>query len=656
MSAIAGIYNFNDEQPVFLYGKLMMDYYSQFPVDSVDTYYRENLFFGCHAQWIMPEEINKKKTFYDYEKRVAITSDAMLDNRDELFNKLNIHQSMRRDITDNEIILLAYCMWKDEMPKHLNGEFAFMIWDEKEDCLFGARDFSGKRTFYYYHDDQRIAFSTLLNPLLKLPYISNELNKYWLAEFLTIEHMNDVANPNITVYKYINSVPPSHTIKVKNGKVSLSRYFDILNNKQLKLKNNDEYIEAFQDVFSTAVNSRLRTFKKIGSELSGGLDSGSVVSFASKSLKQMNKSLTTFSAIPIPEFKGWNYKNRIPDESDYVKSTVEYVGNITDNYLAFRGRNPYSEIDDWLNIMEMPYRFFENSVWIKGIYEHAQSEGVGILLNGHRGNYTISWGPELKYYASLMKNMRWIKLNNELNLYSKNLNVKKSKILKEVRKRAFPIFFKQNDSLDIIPEVISEELADKTKIFESLRERGLYQVDFSNIDIHNLRKHHFESLNYWNITGTTGTKLSLNYSLRPHDPTNDLRVVQFCLSVPIEQYITKGLGRGLIRRATKGYLPDKVRLNQRFRGIQGVDVIQRMSVQWESFIEEVDNMCSDPIAEEFLNTEVLKVAKKNIRKDDAFNPSFSNLTKSIIFYRFLKNLKGGEHYEKSMAGTNFRST
>jgi asparagine synthase (glutamine-hydrolysing) len=656
MSAIAGIYYFNWEQSAFQCGHLMMDYYKTFHADNIDIYSKENVFFGCHAQWVMPEEINKKKSFYDYEKRLAITSDAILDNRDELFNKLNISPSDRTDMTDNEIILLAYCKWKEEMPKHLNGEFAFMIWDEKDECLFGARDFSGKRTFYYYHDDQRIAFSTLLNPLLKLPYVLSELNEYWLAEFLTIQHMNDVENPNITVYDQIFSVPPSHTIKVKNGKVKLSRYLYILNNKQLKLKNNDEYIEAFRDVFHTAVNSRLRTHKKIGSELSGGLDSGSVVSFASKSLKQINKPLTTFSAIPIPEFSGWDNKHRLPDESEYIKSTVEYVGNISDHYLGFGGRDPYSEIDDWLNIMETPYKFFENSVWLKGIYEHAQSEGIGILLNGQRGNYTISWGPEMLYFANLMKKMRWIKLNKELSLYSNNINVKKSRVLKNVRNRAFPYYYKSQEKPYILPEVISEGLAERTNIFETLKQRGLYQVDFSKIDIHDIRKHHFNILNNWNITGTTGTKLSLNYSLRPHDPTNDLRVVQFCLSVPIGQYITEGLGRSLIRRATKGYLPDKVRLNQRVRGIQGVDVIQRMSSKWQAFLEEFDYICSDPITKEFLNIKVLKAARENLCTDDAFDPSFRIMTRSIIVFRFLKKLKGGELYEKSLAGTSFRST
>jgi asparagine synthase (glutamine-hydrolysing) len=261
----------------------------------------------------------------------------------------------------------------------------------------------------------------------------------------------------------------------------------------------------------------------------------------------------------------------------------------------------------------------------------------------------------LRYYSSLMKKMRWIKLNKELNLYSSNLDVKKTRVLREIRTRAFPHYFKSKESPYILPEVISMGLAKRTNIYESLEEKGLYPLN-TDLSLNDIRKQHFSGLNNWNITGTTGTRLSLINSLRSHDPTNDLRVVRFCLSVPIEQYIREGLGRSLIRRSTKGYLPDKVRLNQRTRGIQGVDVIQRMSSKWQSFMDEYDYMCSDPLAQEFLNVEVLRTAKENMQTNYALDPNFRVMMRSVIVYRFLKKLKGGEVYEESLAGTSIGST
>lgn len=73
----------------------------------------------------------------------------------------------------------------------------------------------------------------------------------------------------------------------------------------------------------------------------------------------------------------------------------------------------------------------------------------------------------------------------------------------------------------------------------------------------------------------------MRYSLWERDPTNDLRVARFCLSVPEEQYVQNGVDRSLIRRATVNYLPDKIRLNQRTRGVQGADGVHRMAASWD---------------------------------------------------------------------------
>ena len=70
----------------------------------------------------------------------------------------------------------------------------------------------------------------------------------------------------------------------------------------------------------------------------------------------------------------------------YIKSTVQYVGGIKDHYLDFEGKSSYTEIDDLLEIMEMPYKFFENSFWLKGMFESAMKKDIGVLLNGDRGN------------------------------------------------------------------------------------------------------------------------------------------------------------------------------------------------------------------------------------------------------------------------------
>ena len=150
-----------------------------------------------------------------------------------------------------------------------------------------------------------LLFSTTIQPLFTLPYIEKKLNEEWLAEFLAIATMVEAADPLSTVYKNINQIPPSHSTTVKDGRINLSRYYTLVVEEKLILKSNEEYEEAFKEVFRKAVLARLRAHGNVGSHLSGGLDSGTVVSFAAKELQNDNKKLHTYSYVPEDDFVDW---------------------------------------------------------------------------------------------------------------------------------------------------------------------------------------------------------------------------------------------------------------------------------------------------------------------------------------------------------------
>ncbi|MBW3495095.1 MULTISPECIES: lasso peptide isopeptide bond-forming cyclase [Bacillus] len=642
MSAITGIIHFNEETISIQHGTQLMSYLQKYPADDIQIWHKENVFLGCHAQWITPESVGEQLPFYNYEKQLAITADAIIDNRNELFEKLQVDYADRKNMTDSELILLSYQKWGEATPKYLVGDFAFMIWDEKKQTLFGARDFSGSRTLYFYRGEEKFAFCTIINPLFTLPYVEKKLNEQWIAEFLAIPVNFESVDSQQTVYKYIEQVPPSHTISVKNGKVNFSRYYTPTTGKMLNLKSNEEYEEAFRDVYQSAVKARLRTHHKVGAHLSGGLDSGSVVSFAAKDLRAENKKLHTFSYVPVEGFVDWTHKGRIADERPFIQSTVKHVGNIQDYYLELPERSPLSEIDDWLETMEMPYKFFENTFWLSGVYEKASQHGIGVLLSGQRGNWTVSWGPILDYQAMLLKKLHWMRFYRELYLYSRNLGVKKSRVFEVVRRKAFPFLHQllSSEEQDVFPRIINPEFAKKMNVFDVLKEQDIDITGTSISNAYDMKREQFEKTYYWSINGTYETKLSLRYALWDRDPTNDLRIIQFCLSVPEEQYVQNGLDRSLIRRATKNLLPDKVRLNQRVRGVQGADGVYRMAPFWNEFIEEVEELSVDPIISEFLNVEVIKKAISKICKEPrpeyAFDLDFRVLMRSLIFYRFIK--------------------
>jgi asparagine synthase (glutamine-hydrolysing) len=644
MSAIAGIYHLNDEPIDIEQGINVMKALQKFPADDVRTWHNENVFLGCHTQWITPESVGEQLPFYDYEKQLAITADAIIDNRHDLFERLQIEHSQRKDIPDSMLILLAYNKWGEEAPKYLEGDFAFVIWDESRRQIFGARDFSGTRTLYFYKNEQKFAFSTLIKPLFSLPYIDKTLNEQWLAEFIVIPVTKDSVSINETVYKNIKQIPPSHTMKVANGRVEFSRYSRLVDGEKLKLKSNLEYEEAFRDVFQKAVTARLRTHKQVGSHLSGGLDSGSVASFAAKSLQEKHKKLHTYSYVPVDDFVDWTPKYRVANERPLIESTVQHVGNISEQYLSFPEMSPFSVIDDLIETMEMPYKFYENSYWLKGIYEQAQHQGIGVLLNGQRGNWTISWGHAIDYYATLFKQIKLLRLYREINLYSKNNGVKKSRVMKFIKKKVFPSSSHLPQEQHQFPVWINLDLAKRTNVFGKLEEHGTDITGTTITDVYQIRENHFNQLHIWGINGTIGTKFSLHHSLWERDPTNDINVIKFCLSIPEDQYVQNGFDRSLIRRSTEGFLPDNIRLNQRSRGVQGADGVHRMMNSWQTFVGELQLLTSDSIMSDLINVKVIKDIIQKIKDDPkpelVYTLDFKLVMRSLILYRFLKNIEG----------------
>jgi asparagine synthase (glutamine-hydrolysing) len=123
-----------------------------------------------------PESLYESLPLRDGAGTLILTAGARLDNRAELFRALNIHPNEQAKMPDSALILKAYQKWGTDCPAHLLGDWAFALWDARQQRLFMARDHYGVTGLYYYRDRRRFFFASSLKGLLALPDLPCRLN------------------------------------------------------------------------------------------------------------------------------------------------------------------------------------------------------------------------------------------------------------------------------------------------------------------------------------------------------------------------------------------------------------------------------------------------------------------------------------------------
>jgi asparagine synthase (glutamine-hydrolysing) len=203
----------------------------------------------------------------------TITFDGRLDNRDDLLLRRRGH--LRGHQTDCDLALAAYEAWGLGGFESLIGDWSLVLWEPSTRSVILASDYAGARPLFYYANDKRVIWSSYLKPLVAIAG-ATELDDHFVAGFLA-----GSGSPNRTPYRGILSVPPGHALRFGAQGIQAHAFWKLPVHNQIRYADERQYDEQLRALFRESVRARLRTHRPVLSELSGGLDSSSIVCMAS---------------------------------------------------------------------------------------------------------------------------------------------------------------------------------------------------------------------------------------------------------------------------------------------------------------------------------------------------------------------------------------
>ncbi len=536
MSGICGIIRFDDENVKKEDIKKMIDSMSNCGNDKIDLYVKGNMGFGHTMLWTTAESLHESQPLQNDDNTVILTADARIDNREELINILNLEQKQLSIITDSDLILFAYEKWGEKCVDRLIGYFAFAIWYTKIEKIFIYRDRLGIRNCFYYQTDSFLIFASDISAILTFSEYSPKPNIDAMKSLL----YDYTVGIGSTMYENIKSLPPGYFMCSYKMNSIVKQYWypeKIIVNKSLSIgKASQKFLKLFED----AVHCRLRSAYPVACQLSGGLDSSSVVSIALKE-KDM-QDIHVFAQ---------HYGNYTCDESKYIKSVIKKLS------ITYK----YNRIDklDYKNKYTLDLSYSVNPHWpmyntftnFLPMYEEMKQKGIRVVLTGQGGDHIVTGNTTM--LVDFFQSFQWIKFMQQVK-YTKSSwgAIKKYIILpllsthqKENLKKMICYFRKEktNNTLDHYPfkDVNYDNLKDNGKAFYE----DLYDVTGA---IHTT----------W--CDSNSFQQMGKYNLEVRHPFFDSRLVEFALSLPPEYKFSKNIIKVVLRESMKDILPEEVRI------------------------------------------------------------------------------------------------
>jgi asparagine synthase (glutamine-hydrolysing) len=272
---------------------------------------------------------------FNEDKSVAVVLNGEIYNYRELRHGLEKRGHSFRSQSDTEVLPHLYEEYADEMVQHLNGMFAFALWDSRRRRLLVARDRFGEKPLYWAVFENTLLFASEPKVLLAHPAVKSSLNLQALRQYLSFDY---VPAP-LTIYQGINKLPAAHILTLEDGKVETRSYWSLSYETKQPPPTETEAAENLRELLADSVRMRLVSDVPLGVLLSGGVDSSTIAALA---VRASSEAVRTFSI---------SFAESSFDESWYARAVAKFLG--TDHHeerlSANLAANLVGEIGSWMD-------------------------------------------------------------------------------------------------------------------------------------------------------------------------------------------------------------------------------------------------------------------------------------------------------------------
>jgi len=463
--------------------------------DFTGKWLEEGVALGHNRLSIIDLSNNANQPFFDETKRYAIVFNGEIYNYIELRKKLESSYSFRTT-SDTEVLLAAFIFWGKDCLKYLNGMFSFAIYDSKSKSLFAARDRFGVKPFFYHKSNDSFYFSSEIKAIHAAGIKKKPHEEIWASYFV----YGSYGMPDETFWEEIYQLPGGHYLELKNKTISITKWYVF----EEEIKKLDEKMpfnvvkENYASLLKNSIELRFRADVRVGFNISGGLDSSTLLAFVNQMEGKENINAYTFYC---------GHKDY--DELFWVKEMINATQNPL-NKVLLTVDHFTKEIDFLTHIQDEPCGGIPTIAYSK-IFKEARKNEVIVLLDGQgMDEQWAGYDYYLKKNDQLIQGMKGSPFKK---------NVLSKEFLSKAKKPTYPTPFED--------ELLNKQYRDLfyTKIPRALR--------FND-------------------------RVSMAYSTELREPFLDHRLVEYAFVQPYEYKINNGIQKYLLRELVSEYLDDSI--------------------------------------------------------------------------------------------------